>query len=151
MPAAVAVENDIYVFGGFRRLECPSAVHSGHSIKFCGAEVYTSKNDYWVPVQSRYGAPGLCTMSESSCLCGAVYDGEDILVAGDLDVGNHYQAVRAFNRHTNTWHCVVDTLPKHQQRYQVCLLHMPTATFSKLQQQQQQQQQEPEHAHIPID
>jgi kelch-like protein 16 (gigaxonin) len=75
----VAVGSDIFVFGGFRRLECPSAVHSGHSLKFCPTESYNPLNDYWVPLPSRYGTPGLCTMSESSSLYGALYDGEEIL------------------------------------------------------------------------
>lgn len=136
---AVAVDNDIYVFGGFRRLECPSAVHSGHSLKFCGIEMYASKNDYWVSLPSRYGAPGLCTMSENSSLCGALYDGEDILVVGHLDLGgNQTNCVRAFSRQSNTWHSVVQELPEHQQRYQCCLLKMPASVVHRLQQQQQQ-------------
>ncbi|PVD20390.1 hypothetical protein C0Q70_18544 [Pomacea canaliculata] len=129
---AVAVENDIYVFGGFRHIECPGAVQSGHSLKFCGTEVYMSKNDYWVSVQNRHGAPGLCIMNERSHICGAVYDGEDVLVVGELDVGNSVHCVRAFNRHTNTWQCLVQNLPTHQQRYQCCLLSIPLAVLAEL-------------------
>lgn len=127
---AVAVESDIYVFGGFRHIECPSA---GHTLKFCGTEVYSSKNDYWVPLRNRHGTPGLCIMNENSHICGAVYDGEDILVAGELDMGNSLQCIRTFNRHSNTWHCLVQNLPQYQQRYKCCILRMSNAMLARLQ------------------
>ncbi len=36
---AIGFGDDIYVFGGLRRLECPSAMHTGTGMKFCGTEV----------------------------------------------------------------------------------------------------------------
>ncbi|KAL8560902.1 hypothetical protein ACOMHN_059086 [Nucella lapillus] len=131
---AVAVDGDIYVFGGFRRLECPSAVQSGHNQKFCGTEMYASANDYWVTLHNRHGVPGLCSMSERCSLYGALYDGEDILVVGTLEVGHRqFHSVRAFNRHATTWHTVVQSLPEAQTRYQCSLLKVPMAAMLRLQ------------------
>jgi kelch-like protein 16 (gigaxonin) len=48
---AIAVDKDIYVFGGFRRIECPT-MHDGHNIKFCGTEVYSTRNDYWAQLHT---------------------------------------------------------------------------------------------------
>lgn len=121
---AVAVDNDIYVFGGFRRIECPSAMHGGHNIKFCGTEVYSTRNDYWAQVHTR--GFGLCTMSDSSQIFGAIYDGDEIIVVGDLDVGGMFHCARAFNFHSNTWRCVIQNAPPKQRGYQICMLRMPT-------------------------
>ncbi|XP_076469866.1 gigaxonin-like [Babylonia areolata] len=132
---AVAVDNDIYVFGGFRRLECPSALHSGHSLKFCGVEMYASKNDYWMPLPSRYGAPGLCNMSRNCNLYGALYDGSDVLVVGTLEVSDgRFNCVRAFNRSTSSWQTVVPNMPDGQERYACCLLRIPRAAMQRLEQ-----------------
>ncbi|XP_071092154.1 gigaxonin-like [Haliotis cracherodii] len=129
---AVTVDEDIYVFGGFRRFECPSAMHSGHSLKFCGTEIYSTCNDHWLPMCNKGGVPGMCTMTDASHIEGAVYNGEDVLVVGDLDIGNAFHCVRAYNKITNSWRCVVQNKPKNQRFYQVCLLHMPNAVLRKL-------------------
>lgn len=133
---AVAVGNDIYVFGGFRRIECPSAAHTGHSLKLCGTEFYSEKNDYWMPVQMRSGTHGMCTVGENSHIAGVLFDGEDILVVGELDMGREVQTVRSFNRHTNTWECLVIHKPDQQTRYQCCLLPLPKSLLYKLMQDQ---------------
>lgn len=121
---AVAVDKDIYVFGGFRRIECPSAMHGGHNIKFCGTEVYSTRNDYWAQMHTR--GTGLCTMSDSSQVYGAMYDGEEILVIGDLDMEGTFHCIRAFNIHTCTWHCVAQNAPPNQRGYPACLFRIPT-------------------------
>ncbi|KAI8792892.1 gigaxonin [Biomphalaria glabrata] len=130
---AVAVGNDIYVFGGFRRIECPSAAHSGHNLKLCGTEFYSEKNDYWMPIQNRSGAVTICAVGESTNISGVLYDEEDILIVGELDMGgDEVHTVRSFNRHTNTWDCLVVTRPKLQTRYQCCLLSLPKNLLYKL-------------------
>ncbi|CAL1526752.1 unnamed protein product [Lymnaea stagnalis] len=123
---AVAVGNDIYVFGGFRRIECPSAAHSGHNLKLCGTEFYSEKNDYWMPIQNRSGGNTICAVGETTNISGVLYDEDDILIVGELDMGSgEVHTVRSFNRHTNTWDCVIMNKPKLQTRYQCCLLSLP--------------------------
>ncbi|KAH9512548.1 hypothetical protein Btru_038764 [Bulinus truncatus] len=130
---AVAVGNDIYVFGGFRRIECPSAAHSGHNLKLCGTEFYSEKNDYWMPIQNRSVASTVCAVGESTSISGVLYNDDDILIVGDLDMGGgEIHTVRSFNRHTNSWDCVVVTRPKLQTRYQCCLLSLPRNLLYKL-------------------
>ncbi len=40
---AIGFGDDLYVFGGLRRLECPSAYHTGSGMKFCYTEVYSTE------------------------------------------------------------------------------------------------------------
>ncbi|ESO82812.1 hypothetical protein LOTGIDRAFT_229825 [Lottia gigantea] len=133
---AVAVDDDIYVFGGFRRIECPSAMHSGHSLKFCGAEVYSTTNDYWVPISKRGLEPGMCIMHDKSHVEGTVYDGNEILAIGDLDIGTGSDCIRGFDRYVNEWRTVVQNQPPNQRCYQCCLLNIPNSTFAKVLKQQ---------------
>ncbi|XP_021379318.1 gigaxonin-like [Mizuhopecten yessoensis] len=128
---AVAVDNDIYVFGGFRRIECPSAMHGGHSVKFCGTEIYSTRNDYWAHAHTR--GVGLCTMSDASQIYGAVYDGDEVLVIGALDVGGTYHCVRGFNFHSNSWRCVVQNPPAMQRGHSSTMFRMPLHRLRSLQ------------------
>ncbi|KAL3860467.1 hypothetical protein ACJMK2_010590 [Sinanodonta woodiana] len=129
---AVAVDDSIYVFGGIRRIECPSAMHGGHSVKFCGTEIYSTSNDYWVQMQGR-GTNQMCNMAESSQIYGALYDGEDIFVIGDLDVGGTFHCIRAFDRRTNMWNCVVPNHPKLHRNFMSCIERIPTYVLRELQ------------------
>ncbi|KAK6186567.1 hypothetical protein SNE40_008581 [Patella caerulea] len=137
---AVTVEDDIYVMGGFRRIECPSAMHSGHSLKFCGTEVYSTKNDYWVPIPKRGAEPGMCIMHDKSHVEGAVYDGEEILAIGDLDIGTGSDCIRGYNRHVNEWRTVVQNQPPNQRCYQCSLITIPNSMFHRVSAVQETQQ-----------
>ncbi|VDI27637.1 kelch-like protein 16 (gigaxonin) [Mytilus galloprovincialis] len=134
---AVAVGKDIYVLGGFRRIECPSAMHGGHNIKFCGTELYSTRNDYWAQLPTR--GTGLCTMSDSSQVYGALYDGEEILVVGDLDMEGTFHCVRAYNIHTGMWHCISPNPPLNQRSYPVCLFRLPTYLLEQFQREQEKE------------
>ena len=131
---AVAVDSDLYVVGGFRRIECPSAAHSGNSMKLCGVEYYSSKRDSWMPVQNRFRAQQMSYLGDGSQINGALNFGDDILIVGELDVNGDIQAVRLFNPyHPNSWDEVVGNLPRHQSRYQCCLLDLPRSLIQTLQ------------------
>ncbi|GFO04933.1 gigaxonin [Plakobranchus ocellatus] len=129
---AAAVDSDLYVFGGFRRIECPSAAHSGNACKLCGVEYYSEKKDYWVPLQSRFRAEGMCVASDRSQVNGALKYGDEILVVGELDMNGAVHSVRSFNPSSNTWDQVVVNTPKLQSRYQCCMLDLPRSLIHKL-------------------
>lgn len=130
---AVAVGSDIYVFGGFRRIECPSAAHSGHNLKLCGTELYTEKNDYWMPIQNRSGCNTICAVGETTHISGALFYDDDILLVGELDMGGgEVHTVRSFNKESNTWDCVIVNKPSLQTRYQCCLLSLPKNLMYRL-------------------
>ena len=44
---AIGFGKDLNVFGGLRRLECPSAYHTGSGMKFCSTEVYSTEQQVW--------------------------------------------------------------------------------------------------------
>ncbi|XP_041376545.1 gigaxonin-like [Gigantopelta aegis] len=130
---AVAADGDIFVVGGYRKIECPGMMHSDSSFKFCGTEVYTPEVDCWVSLTTPNGAQALCTMQDNSYVEGAVACQDEVLVVGNLDVGNGSHCVRAYNRQTRKWRCVMATQPTNQWSYQVAMLLMPNATLSKIQ------------------
>lgn len=133
---ACSVGSDIYVFGGFRRIECPSAAHGGHSVKFCATECYSTRHDTWTQINSRGPGPGLCTMTDTSQISGAVCDSndEDVYVIGGLDVHTGMHCVRAFNLYTNTWRAVVLNSPAQSLRGSTCvMLRVPLYTLNSLQ------------------
>ncbi|GFS02086.1 gigaxonin [Elysia marginata] len=130
---AVAVDSDLYVFGGFRRIECPSAAHSGNSLKLCGIEYYSAKRDFWTPIEGRSRAQPLTALGDRSQINGVLNYGDDILVVGELDINGDFHAVQLFNPyHTNLWEQIIVNLPRHQSRYQCCLLDLPRSLIHTL-------------------
>lgn len=131
---AVAIDSDLYVFGGFRRIECPSAAHSGNSLKLCGIEYYSAKRDFWTPIEGRSRAQPNIALGDRSQINGVLNYGDDILVVGELDINGDFYAVQLFNPyHTKLWEEIVVNLPRHQSRYQCCLLDLPRSLIHDLQ------------------
>ncbi|RUS82922.1 hypothetical protein EGW08_009306 [Elysia chlorotica] len=130
---AVAVGSDLYVFGGYRRIECPSAAHSGNSLKLCGVEYYSSKRDFWMPVQNRSRLQPMSLLGDRFQINGVLNYGDDILVVGELDMNGDTQAVQLFNPyHANSWEGIIVNLPLHQSHYQCCLLDLPKSLLQTL-------------------
>ena len=123
---AIGFDNQIFVFGGLRRLECPSAMHSGTGMKFCGTEVYSTENKLW---QARARDMGMCTMTETSHIDAVMRYGEEIIIVGDLDVGGHYNCVRAYHPGANTWRGVTKNHPENQRGMQACMLKMANSVI----------------------
>ena len=130
---AVAADSAIFVVGGFRKMECPGMVHSGSGFKFCGTEVYNHDEDFWASLVTPNGAQALCTMQNNSYVEGVVACDDEVLVVGNLDVGNGSHCIRAYNRQTRKWRCVMATHPTNQWSYQVAMLVMPKKTLYKMQ------------------
>ncbi|XP_035678965.1 gigaxonin-like [Branchiostoma floridae] len=112
--------NELYVVGGFRKLECPSSVHQ--EIKFCGGEVYSEAAGRWFKVSTNT----MCTMTGSSIVNSAVTIGSSVYVVGDLDVGHQYNSIREFRIPTQTWHCVMRDFPSDQKNMHCCTIRMPS-------------------------
>ena len=129
---AVSVNSDIYVFGGLRRIECPSAAHTGNNLKLCRSEYYSSRLDTWRPQSSYFLEYGYCVETSGTSVNGAVSEGDRLLVVGELNMENEWQAVRTYNRITNQWECLVRVAPPRQQRYPCCGLNIPTHIFHQL-------------------
>ncbi|XP_005089192.2 gigaxonin [Aplysia californica] len=129
---AVAVGNDIYVFGGQRRIECPSAAHSGHNVKLCGSECYSARWDSWRPLHTQRYEPGFCSIAEGSSINSALCEGDWILVVGELNMNGEWHAIRALNRHTLKWECLVANGPDRQRRYPCCALNIPSHVLHQL-------------------
>lgn len=128
---AVGADNSIYVFGGLRRLECPSAMHGGPMMKFCQTEMYSLENGQWSQVNPT--GFGLCTMRDNSHVDAALYDGSNIYVVGELDVGGMCHSVRAYNPQTNTWSCVVQGKLLNQRSIQSSVIDLPLFVLHSLQ------------------
>lgn len=129
---AVSVDDEIFMFGGVRRIECPSAMHEGHNLKFCGTEIYSTTNDTWTPLSVSARGVGLCTMGDTSGVYGAFYDGEMIFVIGELDIGGRYNCIRAFHLQTKTWHTVYEDHPLNQRGYGSALVQFPSHKLAEL-------------------
>ena len=127
---AVGVGNNIYVFGGLRRLECPSAaMHSNSGMKFCGTEVFNTDQKAWSMGEK---IQGLCTMRDTSRLDSVLVCGDEILVVGSLDMGSQYHCVRAFSPLTSMWRCLAQNHPPYQKGMQAAVLRMPRAVVYQL-------------------
>lgn len=130
---AVGTGGMIYVLGGLRRLECPSAPHVGHSLmKFCGTEVYHPQKGHWEQLPGHTNA-GLCVMSNTSHIDGIIFDGEDIYAVGELDVGGVFQCVRSCHIQSQTWRCAVPGFPPNQKTFQCAMFPMPNHMLIDLQ------------------
>lgn len=127
---AAACRGNIYVFGGFRRYECPSAMHGGNNIKFCGTEIYCSAQDSWQQVPR--GHECLCTMTDTSQIFSVVRNGEEIWVVGDLDMGGRFECIRAYNVFSRTWRTISVTGPPNCRGYPCCMLHLPNHVIVNL-------------------
>lgn len=120
---ATACNGDIFVFGGFRRYECPSAMHGGNNIKFCGTEIYNTDQDSWqqVPRQQEF----LCTMTDTSQIFSVIKNEDEIWVIGDLDMGGRFECIRAYNVSSRVWRTVSITGPPNCRGYPCSMLHLP--------------------------
>lgn len=120
---ATACRGNIYVFGGFRRYECPSAMHGGNNIKFCGTEIYNTALDSWqqVPRQHEF----LCRMTDASQIFSVVKNGEEIWVIGDLEMDGRFECIRAYNVFSRSWRTVSVSGPPNCRGYPCCMLHIP--------------------------
>ncbi|XP_062621476.1 gigaxonin-like [Saccostrea cucullata] len=127
---AVACRGNIFVFGGVRRYECPSAMHGGNNIKFCGTEIYNTAQDSWqqVPRQQEF----LCTMNDSSQIFSVVKNGDEIWVIGDLEMGGRFECIRAFNVCSRLWRTVSVNGPPNLRGYPCCMLRIPKHVFKQL-------------------
>ena len=124
---AIGLGENIYVFGGLRRLECPSAMQSGSGMKFCGTEMYSCDQKIWNSVNRC--TMGMCTMTESSHIDAILHCQEEVLVVGELDVGGVYHCVRAFHTATNSWRGVVHNHPPNQRGMQAAMLRVPNTVI----------------------
>lgn len=121
--------DSIYVFGGLRRLECPSAMYNCSGMKFCNTEVYSTDQKQWVV----YGRDlGFCTMTEACHIDAIMKCNEEIVIVGDLDIGGLYNCVRAYQPSTNSWRGVVQNHPPDQRGMQAAMIKMPTASVYEL-------------------
>lgn len=124
---AVGVGDNVFVFGGLRRLECPSAMHHGSGMKFCGTEVFTASQKLWSTMMS--ASIGMCTMSETSHIDSALNDKDEIYIIGDLDTGDgSYNFLRALNLNTNRWRSVIGSRPSwNRSNGAMCMLKLSNA------------------------
>lgn len=129
---AVSVNSDIYVFGGLRRIECPSAAHSGNNLKLCRSEFYSARLDSWRPQNSYSYDYGYCSETTGTSVNSVLCEGDCILVVGELNMDQEWQAVRVMNRHTSQWECMVRTGPSLQKRYPSCALNIPTHVITDI-------------------
>ena len=127
---AIGFGEDLYVFGGLRRLECPSAYHTGSGMKFCSTEVYSTEQQVWTALGRNMG---MCTMTENSHIDAVVRFGEEILLMGDFDIGNNVcNCVRAYKPSAKEWRGVIQNHPPSQRGMQAALLKIPNAKIYSL-------------------
>ena len=127
---AIGFNDDLYVFGGLRRLECPSAYHTGSGMKFCSTEVYSTEQQVWTALGRNMG---MCTMTENSHIDAIARLGDEILLMGDFDIGNNVcNCVRAYKPSTKEWRGVVQNHPPGQRGMQGALLKIPNAKIYSL-------------------
>ncbi|XP_074646021.1 gigaxonin-like [Tubulanus polymorphus] len=121
---AVSCHGDVYVFGGLRRLECPSASVHGTGMKFCGTEVYSTELQQWTTMMQR--SSGMCCMNENSHVDSALYlpVTNEIYLTGDLDIGGVYHHVRALNMNNHSWRGVVINKPHNQRNGAYCFYRL---------------------------
>lgn len=130
---AVGLHKMLIVFGGMRRLECPSALHTGSGMKFCRTEVYSTNTKQWISLDTPHRPnQGLCTMTESSHLDSAIACGDEAFIIGDMDMGGQFQFVRAYRPLTNTWRGVILNHPPGQRGTSACVLKMPVEFVCRL-------------------
>ena len=121
---AIGIASDVFVFGGLRRLECPSAMNSGTGMKFCGTEVYSTEQKHWVTMGRNHD---MCTMTEASHIDAVAQLGDEILVIGELDIGGQFNCVRAFQPASNTWRGIVQNHPPNQRGMQSTIMKVSNA------------------------
>ena len=133
---AVGTNDNVYVFGGLRRFECPSAVQGGGTgMKFCSTEVYCKDVKQWRSL-ARNGH-GMCIMAETSHLDNALFHKDNIYIMGDLDLGTapnvRYNFIRSYSLATNQWRGVVCNHPPNQRSStQSCFLRLSNSMLYKL-------------------
>ena len=125
---AIGFGSEIFVFGGLRRLECPSA-RQVSGMKFCSTEVFHTERKEWVAVNRD---SGMCTMTDMSHIDSVAQAGGEIFLIGELYMGGLYNSIRAYNPATNTWRGVVQNHPSCQKGMQGCILRIPTAVVYEL-------------------
>ena len=126
---AVGYYDDVFVFGGLRRLECPSAYHSGGSgMKFCGTEVYQGASKQWCMMNKDHN---MCTMTDMSHVDSVVVCGEEILIIGQLCMGNVYHHIRAYHPPTGAWRCVVQNHTPNQKGTESSMLRIPRKLLTR--------------------
>ncbi len=118
--------DDVYVFGGLRRMECPSAMYSGTGMKFCSTEVYSTQHKHWTAISKNIG---MCTMTETSHIDSVALYGDEILLVGDLDIGGVFNCVRAFHPASNTWRGVIQNHPPNQRGTQAAMIKIPNSVI----------------------
>ncbi|ELU05864.1 hypothetical protein CAPTEDRAFT_177887 [Capitella teleta] len=126
---AIGFGDDIFVFGGCRRFECPSAMQTGSGMKFCGTEIYSSEHKQWTMMNRD---PHMCTMNDLCHIDSVVRCKDEILIVGDIEVGGQQHTVRALRPSTNTWRGVIQNHPSNQKGMQACVLKLPCALIQTL-------------------
>lgn len=119
---SVGIGGNLYVFGGLRRLACPSASHTGAGMKFCDSEVYSVEHKSWGVLSSCRS--GLCTMTETSHIDDITVNNNEIFLIGELDVGGMYHFVRAYSPSSDTWRGMIINSPHRQRSVQACMVKM---------------------------
>ncbi|XP_070574823.1 gigaxonin-like [Ptychodera flava] len=124
-PSAVGVKDKLFVFGGLRNLLCPSAQNE---MKFCGTELYHSETNTWHLLSSVNN--GMCTMTTSSGLYGALHIQGFICVIGWLDTGYSYHCVRCIPEDGwQLWQPAVKAFPDHQSHMKCASLRIPCKLY----------------------
>ena len=122
---AVGFSNHVFVFGGYRRYMCPSAMHQGEPPrKFCDTEVYSSTQECWKPVENT----GMCCMTPDCYVATAACVDDEVVVVGQLKLNREYHHfVRAYRPATDSWRGVLMNKPLKGQHhhYQCSTLEMP--------------------------
>lgn len=116
---AIGLGCEVYVFGGLRRLECPSAMGTGTGMKFCGTEVYLTEQKHWTTTGRN---TQMCTMKETSHIDAVALYGDEILLIGELDTGGQYNCVRAYHPPSNAWRGVIQNHPANQRGMQAATM-----------------------------
>lgn len=123
---AVAEADEIFVFGGQRKIECPSAMMHGGGMKFCGNERYSVSTDSWTPIQQKPGLEGcLCVNPDLSRLDTALSVGDYFYVLGKLQIDHFMNAIRGYDRRINTWFTAVPNFPNNQEPLTACAVKIP--------------------------
>lgn len=128
---AVGFSEFMYVFGGYRRYMCPSAMHQGEPPrKFCETEVYSSEHECWQTV----GNTGMCSMTPDCFVAAALRADDEVVIVGQLKLNRGYQFVRAYRPATDSWRGVLINRPAggQQRHYQCALLKMPAYLTQRL-------------------
>ena len=128
--------DSIWVFGGLRRLECPSVMQHGSGMKFCGTEMYSVAGKSWSHMNQ--ASQGMCAMTEMSHIDAVLSQGDELYVVGDLDIAGTFHCIRAFQVPTtryqlgSRWRGVIHNHPPNQRGMQASFMKLSNARIFDL-------------------